>query len=69
MHQIPIGDILVTSNMDDKTNKNRICLNGTMEVGGISHTGAATEVITFEVDTIDSGSALTVTVDLLGYLS
>jgi len=43
--------------------------NFTMEVGGISHTGAATEVITFEVDTIDSGSALTVTVDLLGYLS
>lgn len=36
--------------------------------GGVSHTGAAAEVITFQVDTAETGTDLTVTVDLIGYL-
>lgn len=40
----------------------------TLEVGGISHIGAAAEVITFRVDTADTGTTLTATVELIGYL-
>jgi hypothetical protein len=36
--------------------------------GGVSHTAAAAEVITFQVDTAETGTALIVTVDVIGYL-
>jgi len=40
----------------------------TMEVGGVSHIGAAAEAITFRVDTADTGTTMTATVELIGYL-
>ena len=40
----------------------------TLAVGGISHIAAAAEEIRFQVDTADTGTAITVTVDLIGYL-
>jgi len=35
---------------------------------GLSHIGAAAEVITFQIDTADTGTTVTATVDLIGYL-
>lgn len=40
----------------------------TIEVGGITHIAAAAEVITFQIDTADTGGTVTATVDLIGYL-
>jgi hypothetical protein len=39
-----------------------------LDAGGITHRASAAEVIRFEVDSGDTGTALTATVDLIGYL-